>query len=140
MTEAYLDRIESALGFPLPAFYRRFMVKYPRWLLDKQPAWFEPVTGWHFADDAERVIEFNRHVRGQERGEFVDGAPWPDKYLVIGNEGDDAAYYVVNRLGRTGAVYRWSHDEGKFRRVAASLPEFRDKLCVWFEEWKRDAE
>jgi hypothetical protein len=28
MTEADLDSIERALGFPLPAFYRRFMVNY----------------------------------------------------------------------------------------------------------------
>jgi len=68
MTEADLDRIERALSFPLPAFYRRFMVNYPRWLLDRQPEGFDPVTEWEFADDPERVIEFNRFVRAQEDG------------------------------------------------------------------------
>jgi hypothetical protein len=68
MTEAELDTIEHALGFSLPAFYRRFMVAYPRWLLRNQPAWLKPSTGWNFVDDPERVIEFNRFVRAQELG------------------------------------------------------------------------
>ncbi len=35
MTTTDLDRIEQALGFPLPPFYRAFIVDYPRWLLDR---------------------------------------------------------------------------------------------------------
>jgi hypothetical protein len=37
-------------------------------------------------------------------------------------------------------VYRWSHEDGQLETVAGSLPEFRDNLCVWFEEWKREFE
>ena len=137
MTEADLDRIENALGFPLPAFYRRFMVRYPRWLLDKQPPWLKPITEWDFADNPDRVIEFNRFARAQEPGWFFDDIPWPDEYLIIGNEYDQN-YYLVNRLSGDETVYRWSHEDGQLQTVAASLPEFRDNMCVWFEEWKRE--
>jgi hypothetical protein len=27
---------------------------------------------------------------------------------------------------------------GQLQTVAGSLPEFRDNLCIWFEEWKRE--
>jgi len=37
MTDADLDRIESALDLKLPAFYRRCMLNYPQWLVEKQP-------------------------------------------------------------------------------------------------------
>ena len=139
MTDADLDGIELALGFPLPAFYRRFMAEYPRWLLDRQPPWLNPVTEWDFADNPARVIEFNRFVRAQEPDYFFDDIPWPDEYLVIGNEYDQN-YYLVNRLSGEETVYRWSHEDGELEAVARSLPEFRDNLCDWFEEWKRDAE
>jgi len=138
MTEADLDSIESALGFPLPIFYRRFMVDYPRWLLKKQPAWYNPITEWDFADNPERVIEFNRFARAQEAGCFFDHIVWPDEYLVIGNEYDQN-YYLVNRLSGEETVYRWSHEDGELQTVASSLSDFRDELCVWFEEWKREA-
>ena len=138
MTDADLDSIEQALGFPLPGFYRQFMAEYPRWLLDKQPPWFNPITEWDFADNPERVIEFNRFVRAQEAGRFFDDVPWPDKYFVIGSEYDQN-YYLVDRLSGEETVYRWSHEDGQLQTVAGSLPEFRDNLCVWFEEWKRDA-
>lgn len=139
MTDADLDTIERALGFPLPAFYRQFMVAYPRWLLDRQPPWFNPITEWDFADNPERVIEFNRFVRAQEPGWFFDDIRWPDEYLVIGSEYDQN-YYLIDRLRGDEAVYRWSHEDGQLEAVARSLPEFRDNLCAWFEEWKRDAE
>ncbi len=138
-SEVDLDKIEYGLRFPLPPFYRRFMVDYPRWLLGKQPPWFKPITDWEFADNPERVLEFNRFVRAQEPGWFFDDVPWPDEYLVIGNESDQN-YYLVNRINGNETVYRWSHEDGELQRVAESLPEFRDNLCVWFEEWKREFE
>jgi hypothetical protein len=139
MTNADLDRIEQALGFPLPAFYRRFMAEYPRWLQGRQPPWLNPITEWGFADNPDRVIEFNRFVRAQEPGWFFDDRRWPDEYLVIGSEYDQN-YYLVDRLSGEETVYRWSHEDGELEAVARSLPEFRDNLCVWFDEWKRDSE
>jgi hypothetical protein len=43
----------------LPAFYRRFMRDYPRWLAETQPDWSD-VERWELADDPDRVISFNR--------------------------------------------------------------------------------
>lgn len=139
MTDGDLDSIERSLGFPLPDFYRRFMAAYPRWLLDRQPAWLNPVTEWDFTDNPERVIEFNRFVRAQEPGWFFDDIRWPDNYLVIGSEYDQN-YYLVDRLSGSETVYRWSHEDGRLEAVAGTLPEFRDNLCEWFEEWKKEAE
>jgi hypothetical protein len=139
MTEADLDRIEQALGFPLPAFYRRFMVDYPRWLPGEQPEGFDPVTEWEFANDPDRVIEFNQFVREQEEGYFVDDGPWPDEYLVIGSE-EDQNYFAVNRLGGKQTVYLWSHEDGEFRPIAKSLGGYVKWLVRWWEDIKRDSE
>src|SRR5262249_1797320 len=128
-----------ALGFPLPTFCRRFMVDYPSWLLEKQPAWFKPITEWDFANNPERVIAFNRYVRTQEPGEFFDDIPWPNEYLVIGN-GADQNYYLVTRRRGVDRVSRGGQEAGQLRVVAGSLPESRDKLWVWFEEWNRATE
>ena len=139
MTKQDLDRIEHDLGFPLPSYYRRFMVSYPRELLEKQPAWHDPITEWDFADNPARIVEFNRFVRECEAGTFFDNVVWPDEFFVIGNESDQN-YYLVNRLSGEETVYRWSHEDGMLQHVAGSLDEFRDNLCLWFEEWKRQAE
>jgi hypothetical protein len=81
MTDADLDRIESALDLKLPAFYRRYMLNYPRWLPEKQPDWSN-VTEWEFADVPDQVIHFNRYVRGFEPGEFFDDGHWPPHYVA----------------------------------------------------------
>src|SRR5262245_58911636 len=139
MTAADLDAIERALGFPLPAFYRRFMQTYPCSLLDAQPQWLKPVTEWEFADQPERVIEFNRFVRAQEDDYFFDDAPWPDEYLVIGNEADQN-YFAVNRADGRETVYFWSHEDGEFHPIAESLKGYADWLLQWWDEIKRDSE
>jgi hypothetical protein len=139
MTPADLDRIERALGFALPAFYRRYMQAYPRVLLTLQPEGFKPVDEWEFAEKAERVIEFNVYVREQEEGTFVDDAPWPDEYLVIGNE-EDQNYFVINRHGGEETVYFWSHEDGEFHPIVASLKGYADWLVAWWDDIKRDRE
>lgn len=58
MTDTDLDRIESTLTLKLPAFYRRFMLEYPRHLAERQPAWSD-VEEWELANNPERVIHFN---------------------------------------------------------------------------------
>jgi hypothetical protein len=139
MTENDLDAIERALGVPLPAFYRRFMVNYPRWLLEKQPVGFDPVTEWEFADDPERVIKFNRFVRAQEEGWFFDDGPWPDELLVIGSEADQN-YFAVNLQSGDEAVQFWSHEDGSLRRIADSLTGYTEWLVRWWDDIRRDNE
>jgi hypothetical protein len=137
MTDADLDRIESALAARLPVFYRRFMLDYPQWLPAKQPKWMEPVTDWEFANDPDRVVGFNRYVRDAEPGEFFDGIPWPHHYFVIGSE-DEQNWYVLDLKGGTETVYLYHHDEGEFTPYAQSLREYAEKLVQWWEDIERD--
>jgi hypothetical protein len=139
MTEADLDSIEQALGFALPGFYRRYMVNYPRWLLDKQPDGFDPVTEWEFADEPERVIEFNQFVREQEEGWFFDDRTWPDELLVIGSE-DDQNYFAVDRFKEDEGVLFWSHEDGSLRSITESLAGYTEWLVQWWEDARRDSE
>jgi hypothetical protein len=56
MANVDLDRIESALDLKLPAFYRRFMLAYPRRLAEQQPDWSD-VERWELADDPGPAIQ-----------------------------------------------------------------------------------
>jgi hypothetical protein len=139
MTKTDLDRIEAALGFPLPAFYCRFMLAYPADLRARQPEWLRPVTEGELADDPEIVIALNRFVRAQEEGYFFDDGPWPDEYLVIGTEYDQN-YFAINRLDGKQAVYRWDHADGEMSRIAGSLGGYVRWLIRWWDEIRRDSE
>lgn len=112
------------------------MLDYPASLRERQPGWLKPVTEWEFADDPDRVIAFNRFVRGQEDGYFVNDGPWPDAYLVIGNKGDQN-YFAVNRLDGKETVYFWSHEDGEFHPVADSLPGYVQWLLKWWDDIRR---
>src|SRR5262245_50982970 len=110
MTEADLDRIESALNLKLPPFYRSYMLDYPQWLPEKQPEWSD-VASWEFANDPDRVIHFNRYVREAAPGEFFDDKPWPPHYFVIGSEAEQN-WYFLNLASGSEAVYLFHHDMG----------------------------
>jgi hypothetical protein len=130
MTDADLDQIEQALGFPLPGHYRRFMLAYPRQLYAPAGAGGDPVAEWNLAARADRVIEFNRHVRAQPPGHFVDGRPWPDDHLVVGC---DLAvdWYSVRRSDADPAVYCCTAVDRAFEPVAGSLAEYAASLVEW---------
>ncbi len=130
MTEADLDRIESALGLRLPASYRRFMGAYPRRLLEQQPKWAD-VTKWELADDPDRVIEFNEHVRRAKPGVYFDGRPWPPHYFVFGSEARQNWYFLDLDAG-TPAVYWYHHEMGDVGKVCETLDQFPDALL---EAW-----
>jgi hypothetical protein len=137
MTDADLDRIESVLALKLPVFYREYMLHYPRWLLDKQPKWMEPVTEWEFADDPDRVIQFNQYVRRCPPGEFFDDAPWPHRYFVIGSEAEQN-WYALDLAGQTETVHLYHHEDGEFLPVAGSLEGHAETLVHWWEDIERD--
>lgn len=139
MTEADLDRIESALGFALPAFYREYMQAYAPDLRAQQPEWLRPVNEWEFADDPDRVIALNRSVRAQAEGYFFDDRPWPDELLVIGSE-HDQNYFAIDRLSGDEGMLFWSHEDGSLSRIADSLPGYRDWLMRWWDDIRRDDE
>lgn len=139
MTKTDLDRTEAALGFPLPAFYGRFMLAYPPDLRARQPEWLRPVTQGELADDPEVVIALNRFVRAQEEGYFFDEGPWPDEYFVIGTEYDQN-YFAINHLDGKQAVYLWGHEDGQMRRIAGSLAGYVRWLIRWWGDIRRDSE
>lgn len=138
MSDADMDRIESALALKLPASYRRFMLDYPRWLPAKQPDWSD-VEKWELADDPDRVIRFNQYVRGFGPGEFFDDGPWPAHYFVIGSERDQNWYFLDLASG-SDAVFLFHHEEGEIRREADSLAEFSAALVAWWEGVEADSE
>jgi len=137
MTDADLNRIESALGLKLPAFYRRFMLDYPQWLVEKQPDWSDVERG-ELANDPERVIHFNQYVRGFEPGEFFDDRPWPPDYFVIGSE-EEQNWYFLDLAGGSEAVLLFHHEQGEVRREAKSLAEFPAALTARWEDVERDS-
>lgn len=135
MTDAELDRIESALALSLPESYRQFMLDYPHWLPDRQPEWSD-VEQWELANDPDRVIRFNEYVRGFGRGEFFDDAVWPPHYFVIGSEEEQNWYFLD--LSRGGeAIFQFHHDKGEVRELAASLRAFPDELIAWWRAIER---
>ncbi len=136
MTDADLNRIASALALKLPAFYRRFMLDYPRWLSEKQPERSD-VEKWELANDPDRVIHFNRYVRGFEQGEFFDDGPWPEHYFVIGSERGQNWHFLDLATG-SEVVFLFHHDEGEVRREVARLAEFPTALVAWWEDIERD--
>jgi hypothetical protein len=135
MTNADLDRIESALNLKLPAFYRCYMLNYLRWLVEKQPKWSD-VTRWEFADDPDRVIHFNQYVREAAPGEFFDGGPWPAHYFVIGSEAKQN-WYFLDLAGGSEAVYLFHHEMGDVAQEAGSLTEFPQVLLRWWADVER---
>jgi hypothetical protein len=135
MTEADLDRIESALDVALPAFYRRYMLAYPRSLADEQPEWSD-VRQWEFADDPDRVIHFNRYVRDCEPGWFFDDRRWPPHYFVIGSEQEQNWYFLDLEEG-SETVYSYHHEMGDVGQVCKKLEEFPNELREWWRDVER---
>ena len=136
MTDADLDRIESALDLKLPTFYRRFMLNYPQCLPEKQPEWSD-VEKWEFTNDADRVIHFNRYVRGFGPGEFFDDEAWPPHYFVIGSEAEQNWFFLDLASG-SEAIYLFHHEEGEVRQEAESLSNFPAALIDWWENVEQD--
>lgn len=131
MTADDLDRIAAALDLELPGFYRKMMLQYPRWLVERQPSWSDVARG-DFADDPGRVIHFNRLVRDGGPGEFFDDGPWPAHYFVIGSE-EEQNWYFLDLAGGSEAVYQYHHDRGEVIMLAPSLREFPAALAEWWD-------
>jgi hypothetical protein len=133
MTDADLNRLESALGLTLPGSYRQFMRADPRWLLDKQPAWAKPVTEWELADDPDCVIAFNQHVRQAKPGVYFDDGPWPHHYFVIGSEARQN-WCFLNLAEGSETVYWFFHETGHVGPAAQTLAAFPDSLVEGWED------
>lgn len=135
MTDADLDRIESALDLKLPAFYRRFVLNYPQHLADEQPEWSD-IEKWELANDPDRVIHFNQYVRDARPGEFFDDRAWPTHYFVIGSE-QEQNWYFLDLQSESEVVYLFHHEMGDVAQEAPSLAAFPDSLLRWWADIER---
>jgi hypothetical protein len=94
VTNDDLARIEQALGIRLPAGYRRIMAAYPI----AAAAGNTDLDVW---DDADRLIEYNKRLRGGAH-------PWPDSLFAIGHAGDGSPRALDLRTDE-GAVWWMDH-------------------------------
>jgi hypothetical protein len=140
VTDRDFEAIERALGFALPAHYKRVMLAYPQSLLAAKPKGWAPITEWEFADNPQRIIEMNRYVREQGAGYFVEEEQWPDRFFVIGEEADGAGnYYAIDRLCADETVYWFNHEDGQILPThTKSLSEFRNWMIEYFAQFKKD--
>ena len=138
MTEAELAGVESRLGVLLPSHYRRFLLAYPQALIDAKldlGHTQESPADRKFTSHPDRLIELNEEVRESGTpwvGEAGD--PWPDRYLVIGDDGCGNYYCLDLRAGDEG-VWFYDHDAGGFERQFSDLGAFGRWLLEEIEQF-----
>lgn len=103
-----LRPVEAAARHRLPGYYVRFLLDPPARLLSCEGSRMELST------DPERVAELNRHVRddgGSEVTWLREGAPWPEDWLVVGEDGC-GNYYFLDLGAAVSPVLLYDHDAG----------------------------
>lgn len=85
MTEAEIDRIETALEISLPRVYRNLMVPFPL----RSCRGNSDTELW---DDSDRLIEENKQLRF---GLFGGVKPWPKQYFCLGGAGSGCVYALL---------------------------------------------
>jgi hypothetical protein len=119
MTEAEVIEVETALRVKLPAFFRNFLLNYPKDLLDFF-LWRGMGTRMLYGTAAE-MIEGNRHAREYLVTEPGGNPhPWRNEYFAIGNDGDDDEWCILLR-GKDEAVYQYNSGDGGFAEMCPSL-------------------
>ncbi|MEX0703609.1 MAG: SMI1/KNR4 family protein [Planctomycetales bacterium] len=127
-----IERLEQELGRVLPRNYRQFLSSQSSSVAKGKAAFdsdraARPERRLH--DDIDRLIQWNRSVRSLGKAWTKDGGPWPDEFLVIGeNERED--YWALDATGDDGAVFLYDRDTGSFRRRWKSLAEFAEPAWV----------
>lgn len=117
MTEAQLDEIEAAVGFPLPAAYRRTAAAPP----------FQPIgRDWvyWFYDDPTRVIEGT--LAPLADGDY-DLAGWQPGYITIGQSGA-GDLHVLNTTAAGLPVLCLSHET---HAIEPEWPTFAEFVAEW---------
>lgn len=89
MNEDDLDRIEAALGRPLPQAFRRVMLNFPQELIDA--AMMTDPYGNPFRDEMMISPDADGIIACLESPPFPD---WPAHYLVVGANGCGEMYSV----------------------------------------------
>lgn len=117
MTVTEVQEIERLLGLALPRHYVEMVVNYPSALLGTE------AEDFGLLNTPEAVVEQNTEVRN---GPFY-GAKWPDRYLVIGENGCGDLY--VTKLDATEfSVGFFDHEQRAFVPHSSTKEEFVAKL------------
>jgi hypothetical protein len=141
MTDADVAALEAALAVTLPDHYRRFLLAYPRPLLDNKLdlGWVqEAPADRQLVNNPARLIELNRAVRLPGTpwvGEAGD--PWPARYFVVGDD-QCGNYWCVDLLTVDPGVWFYDNELGAFERQHASLDEFGESLLAEIAEFNRE--
>jgi hypothetical protein len=122
MTAADIAEIEGALGFRLPNCYRAVVLNYPKALADTE------APDFGLFDTPAAVIDANLEVR--KNGYF--GQPWPDEYVIIGENGC-GDYYVIIKNAAEFTVGFADHEAMECNQFASSLDDFVAKLLLEME-------
>jgi hypothetical protein len=132
MTANDLQRIEAALGRPLPAAVTRFFLNYPPELRStvreiggpdedgEGDPYTECAADAELSDNPDRIIEMNSRQSGWD-------ADFPDNMLIVGG-GESGETYWVDLDDQRGPVYRFE---------AGTEPEHSDQLWESLEEFAR---
>lgn len=130
MTEPDVARIGTELGVAVPPDYRALMLAFPQDLRDAP--YNSPVGGRAsdslLFDDPQRVIRYNRRWRDpNELPVNGESEPWPDEFLIIGEDGGGNCW-CVKLDGSDRSVWFFEHADGVFVPSAASCEEHVDHL------------
>jgi len=117
MTAADIAEIEEALGFILPDSYRAVVLNYPEALAETE------APDFGLFDTPTAVIDTNLEVR--RNGYF--GEPWPDQYVIIGENGC-GDYYVITKNATEFTVGFSDHEAMECNLFASNLDDFIAKL------------
>ena len=126
--DAYdLDRIERALGRPLPAAYRATMLDYPF------PPTHEAAQLW-MPDDAAIVLEMNGPIPERQ----LAGKPWPAHLVFIGSDGGEEDF-VLDVRAAAAPVLAYERESGDVRALAPDFAAWLAMLRDWQSEIDQDA-
>ena len=111
MGESDFKAIESDLGLPLPASYRRVMERYP---LDAGNS----NSAIALIPEAQAVVGINRELR---QGEFA--RDWRPGWFAIGTSPSGDMYFL-DLSEKLAAVYSWDHETHDVVEDAPDLDTF----------------
>lgn len=134
MNESDLDRVETALGQPLPAAFRSVMLNFPQALIDAatmtDPDGNEFVDNMMITPNADYIIA---GINARRRD-----ADWPDHLVVVGDNGcgDDFSVDIsrescpVYMSGpHNDAMAVGPEEDGYFEQVSDDLKLWVDSLA-----------
>ena len=111
MTAKDLKRIEDELAIELPTAYRKFVLRYPKALLELKRTFGKHSEGpadRELLNDPDALIELNEMIQSSDNMD-----DFPPEYFLIGDDGC-GNYYVLDTDEENSPVYFWNHERSDF--------------------------